>query len=139
MIIGMGFEGIVQDADIATPLQRSDVLFEELPIVRSLTLRQKELSFWVQFLYPGVFHGCCFSAEEAPSLSLTLTLRCYYAPKNFKFQISKLGANSRYFPNRKINGLGLRLRARPKTMKVTFVGSRRNRRFVLHSEIVSLC
>lgn len=70
MIIGMGFEGIVQDADIATPLQRSDVLFEEFPVVGSLTLRQKKLSFWVQFLYyPRVFHGCCSDAITLSTIS----------------------------------------------------------------------
>lgn len=60
MIIGVGFEGIVQDGDIATPLQRFDVLFEEFPVVLSLALGAKELGFWVQFLYPRVFHSRCF-------------------------------------------------------------------------------
>ena len=69
MIIGVRFEGIVQDADIATPLQRSDVLLEEFPVVLSLTLGAKELSFWVQFLYPSVFHRRCLFLYHLTSSS----------------------------------------------------------------------
>lgn len=108
MIIGMGFESIVQDADIATPLQRSDVFFEELPVVLSLALGEKELSFWVQFLY-SVFHGCCSSSTSSlltDDKPPGPTLRCYNAPRisNFEFRIFN-GRLSTLFKSRDPNGL----------------------------------
>lgn len=48
MIVVVGFEGVVQDANFAASLQGPHVLLEKLPLVPSPSLREKKLRLWIQ-------------------------------------------------------------------------------------------
>lgn len=47
LMVGVRFESVVENTNIATSLQWSDVLLEKLPLKSSLLLRIKKLCLWI--------------------------------------------------------------------------------------------
>jgi len=62
LVIGVGVEGVVQEVDIASSLERPHVLLEGLPLVPVLPLRRQKFRLWVYccyLLHLGLRHCCC--------------------------------------------------------------------------------
>lgn len=76
MIVGVRFESVVQESDVAAFLQWPNVLFECFPLVPSLSLRCQKLCLWVQILNLSVRH-CCWSVKPSSSSPSVFVLEFY--------------------------------------------------------------
>lgn len=60
----MGLEGVVEEVDVASPLQWPHVFLEGLPLVTTLSLRQQKLRLWVHLLVLPLRHCCCCCSSQ---------------------------------------------------------------------------